>query len=389
MGADRLSVAVGVLSLGLAGGAACYDSRWGEAKRAQQHAAVDSKPADIRPGDGSGTTDAGKRLFRMRVRPNGRYLAQTVDAPKQIADLVEDANTVLAPALGLELVVDRVQPWSGEADAPEAALAALRVDDPGDDVDLVVGMIGALPRQTDSLHELGVATMLGKHAVVRAASRLDEHDAIERAFSELSEDDRARIARQHRRHRALAVFLHEFGHALGAVHELDAQSLMRPAYDPKMSGFSEVGIALMRVSLDGGDPSATSRGRLELLRGPAAGAWVAADRDQEIARLEASLVPTTDKNRGAPPSSPNGPSAPPELRGHDADLFLKGSELFRKGAVAAAYGTANPLFAKYPKVSAVQDLRCQLATLRWLERDALRAECAASILLSGIADGGS
>jgi matrixin len=384
----RFSVVLCVVSLSLAGGAACYDSTWGEAKRAQQHAAAAWKPAEIGPGYSGGGADAGKRVLRIRVRPNERYLAQTIDTPKQVADLVEDANLVLGPALGLELQVDRVQPWTVDAEEPNAALSALSADDPGDDVDLVVGMIGALPRQTNSLHELGVSTLLGKHLVVRAASRLDERDAIERTFTELSEDDRARIARQHRRHRAVAVFLHELGHSLGAVHEVDAQSLMRPAYDPKMNGFSGAGIALMRIALDGRDRRAIAQGQLEVLRGAAADAWVVADRDQEIARLEATLVPVPGKNAGGPPPSPSGPSAPPELRAGDAELFLKGSELLRHGAVAGAYGATKPLFEKYPRVSAVQDLRCQLATLRYLERGALRAECAPSVLLSGMADGG-
>ena len=57
--------------------------------------------------------------------------------------------------------------------------------------------------------------------------------------------------------------------------------------------------------------------------------------------------------------------------------FLKG------GAVQSAYETARPLFGRYPGVYAVQDLRCQLATVRWLERSALLAECAPLIRLSG------
>jgi hypothetical protein len=321
------------------------------------------------------------------MRPNGRYLAQTVDAPKQIADLVDDANRVLGPTLGVEIEVDRVQPWSSDADNPElAALSALRDDDPANDVDIVVGLIGALPRQTDSLHELGMATLLGKHLVVRAANRFDEHDAINRGFSELNEDDRARMVRQRKRHRALAVLLHELGHSLGAVHEQDAQSLMHPVYDPKMNGFGGGGITLMRVALDGSDHAAMARDQLAILRGVASAEWVAEDRDQEIAYL-AALTPVRDVAAGVTAAAPSRLAAPPELRGDDAERFLKAYASMRGGRIAAAYGTAKPLFDKYPNVSAVQDLRCELATLRFLDREGLRTECVASVRLAAAKEG--
>ncbi len=375
--------ALGLVSLG-----ACYDSRWGEAKRAQQHVAADTKPADIGPGSGDRPPAIGSHTLRVRMRPNGRYLALTVDAPKQLADLVDDANQVLGPALGLELDVDRIQPWSADLDGPDDALTALMKEDPGTDVDVVVGLIGALPRHTDSLHELGVATLLGKHMVLRGAGRADEQDAIEHGFTELSEDDRARMVRQRKRHRALAVFLHELGHSLGAVHEEAPLSLMHPVYDPKMNGFAGGGIALMRVALDGGGSVAVARGQLDLLRGRVA-EWVAVDRDKEIAHLEALLAGAPRPDDAAASGNTPGPSTPPELRGADGERLRKASSLFQGGSVAAAYGEAKPLFAPYPNVRAVQDLRCQLATLRYLDKDALSAECAASVRLAGALDGGA
>jgi hypothetical protein len=375
----------------LVGLGACYDSRWGEAKRAQQHVAADTKPADIGPGSGDRPPATGSHTLHVRMRPNGRYLALTVDAPKQLADLVDDANQVLGPALGLELDVDRIQPWSADLDGPDDALTALMNEDPGTDVDVVVGLIGALPRHTDSLHELGVATLLGKHMVLRGAGRADEQDAIEHGFTELSEDDRARMVRQRKRHRALAVFLHELGHSLGAVHEEAPLSLMHPVYDPKMNAFGGGGIALMRVALDGGGSVAVARGQLDLLRGRVAGEWVAVDRDKEVVHLEALLAgaPRPADAAAAAPGNVSGLPVPPELRGADGERLRKASSLFQGGAVAAAYGEAKPLFASYPDVRAVQDLRCQLATLRYLGADALSAECAASVRLAGTLDGGA
>jgi hypothetical protein len=57
-------------------------------------------------------------------------------------------------------------------------------------------------------------------------------------------------------------------------------------------------------------------------------------------------------------------------------------KMFRAGAASPAYQVAKPLFAAYPNTYAVQDLRCQLATVRWLEKDAMVAECAPSVRLA-------
>lgn len=216
--------------------AACfvgYDSRWGQAKTAQQHLAAAATPSAIaassdRPGAVADHT------FRIRFRPNPHYLVQTVNAEEQIRQLVADADGVLRPAIGLHLEIDKIEPWSMNADDKlEPALAVLVHDDPGQDVDVVVGLVGALPAPTDDLHLAGYAEVLGKRLVVRAASRLGEHDMVDRALVELSDDEREKLVRARRRHRAEAVLLHELGHILGALHESQVASLMHPSYDPK------------------------------------------------------------------------------------------------------------------------------------------------------------
>src|SRR5579859_3126894 len=105
----RLTLAV--IALAAIGPSACfigYDSRWGEAKRAQQRVAAQSTPSAISASSGDAPApDTVRRVWRVRLRPTAQYLAQTVDAPKQIADLLEDANRVLEPALALHLDMDR------------------------------------------------------------------------------------------------------------------------------------------------------------------------------------------------------------------------------------------------------------------------------------------
>jgi hypothetical protein len=383
---------VGAALLAVLGPCACflgYDSRWGETKRAQQRVAAQSGPATIAassPTSQAGVaSDAHPRTWRVRLRPNARYLAQTVDAPKQAADLIEDANRVLEPTLALHLESERVQPWArDEEDTLSAALQALRRDDAGEDVDLVVGMIGGLPRQSDSFHELGMATMPGKHLVVRAAARADEHDAIDQAFNELSDDDRARLARLRKRHRALAVFLHEVGHCLGALHERDVGSLMNPGYDTKMSGFGAGTIALMRIGLDVTDRAEVARQRLALLQGSSSGApatdWPPAERDDEVRRLQgildSILGSISDAGVAQPDAVAAKPAVPPELSPGDADRFVQARQALARGQKLTAYRLGKPLFEAYPDTYDVQDLRCQIAAIRWLPREELLRECA-------------
>jgi hypothetical protein len=352
-----------------------YDSQWGQAKAGQQRVASATQPASIESAAVPEGPRGETRTWRVRFRPNAQYLAQTLDAQNQISHLVEDADLVLAP-IGLRLEMERIEPWSAPDDeGPPQVLARLQREDPGADVDLVVGMFGALPGRTDSLHEVGMATLLGKHVVVRAAGRFGERDAIEQTFEALGEDERARILKLRKRHRALAVLLHEVGHCLGALHEADSKSLMNPAYNPKMSGFADGAVALMRAAIGAsraGGAAAVARAQLEILERPD-GPWVAADRDDAIARLKSLSAPAPgDAVVAAAPSDDGPPELPPEAR----DQFVRAQQAFRAGAVAMALQAARPLFAAYPEVYAVQDLRCQLATVRWLPREELQAECA-------------
>jgi len=101
---------------------------------------------------------------------------------------------VLGPSVALDLTLDRIQPWTNDIDddwVPRWPLFAAPTA--AGDVDLVVGMIGSLPRESDSLHDEGMATLLGKYVVVRGASRIGEVDSIQLTFTELGDAERARL----------------------------------------------------------------------------------------------------------------------------------------------------------------------------------------------------
>jgi Matrixin len=397
VGARSLVASLPFCGVAIAAMAGCflgYDSNWGAAKRAQRHLA-EAGPTIIESRDEPLAAAAPtKRTWHVRFRPNDAYLTQTVDAPKQLADLMDDATAVLEPALGLRLELQSLSPWTMALDDDlHGALDALVSTERADDVDLVVGLVGALPHQTDSLHEAGLANLLGRHIVLRAASRYGEYDNIERTFDQLSADERAKILKQRKRHRALAVFLHELGHCLGALHDSDPKSVMSWKYSPKVSEFGVGALALMRVGLDGGDKKSVARGQLQVLERPTGDSeWIPVERDAEIAALRAfidpprSTMPPVAPAARAPASVTEESLA--ELRAEDRARLSHALSLFQAGAVAAAYQSAMPLFALYPKSLVVQDLRCQLATVRWLPRKELQAECSHADALRAKVDAG-
>ena len=356
-----------------------YDSRWGQTKAAQRRAASAATPAAIAASPEP--SRAAVRPLRVRVHATPSYSAQVIDWPKHVSDAFDAANIVLEPAAGVRLVLDAKSSWAdAPADAPlPAMLRALHDADAATDTDLVLGLVGGLPRDGASFHELGYADVLGRHVVLRAAAHTDEAAAIDRSFDELPAEDRARLLRDRRQHRETAVLLHEIGHALGALHERDPHSLMHARYDRSMAGFSAEATDVMRITVDhrsrasskeSGDP-ALAADLAAYFRQSSSEAWTTGEREAAVARLAG-----IDARNPSPSPEPAKPDPLAALSDADRAAYERASEAFRASGVARAWEIATPLFAKYPAVYAVQDLRCQLAIVRRLEKAALDEACA-------------
>lgn len=364
-------------------GGCFYDSRWGEAKRTQQHNAQAMAPAEIHAeGRASGAPRQPMRTIRVRALVTQAFTAHVVDAPKFLREMIDEANRITQPALSVRLELDGVHPWERNVDeSVEDALAALHATESGHENEVVVGFLGALPRATASFHELGYADVVGRHMVMRAPGSAQQHDAVDRNFDELSEEERRGMIKSLVHHRSVAVFLHELGHTLGSVHETRRESLMFPEYSRRMASYGDDALRVMRLGLEkraeGKDDRAVAEALVADYRAHATENAFVTD-PASLARLERFARGAVAAKESPPsPSAPREPVVPetPGLSEVDRKVFVAAHAMSEKAEMVNAWNTAKPLFTTYKDSLEVQDFRCRIATAS-MPFQMARKECA-------------
>lgn len=384
------SVIASVIATAAAPG--CYDSRWGEGERTARHNAAYLAPAAL-SGSPTGSTGASiTRVHRVRVVATPRYTTQTLDWKNDFREILDGANAVLGPGFGVKLELEGASLWEGAPPENELAdaLAALRERDDGAGVTWIVGLVGGLSQFTTSFHQLGLAETPGRRLVLRAATDLNEFDALDKGLAALPASERADVVHARRRHRSVALLLHELAHTLGAVHEAGKESVLSPAYSSSMAGYGDSAAALLRVALPHTDDPPSAGANASLLRDLLAdyekepGDWDPGERAAMVTHLQSALgvappapAPEAAASVAAPPIA-----APPELKDGDASRYRDAMVRFHAGDWGASRALGKPLFEAYPGVLAVQDLRCQLAMKEQLPWAETKVECAPLMKLS-------
>ncbi len=220
------------------------------------HAPRDAKPdqakAPGQPAQAGGPLEAlPKRTYRVRAYADGSYRAQAVvrweeRARKQLAR----ASEVTSRRFNVTFQLVDSRPWNATPPPAEplgAVLEKLEALDPGQDVDLVIGYTGSLPSFTGAVDQLGAARALGRHLVLRGMESPEEERAIRESLQDIPEHEREALSLQRRAHKEISVFLHQWGHTLGAPHT--PVGLMNETYSRKASFFTPEAVAVMAIGL--------------------------------------------------------------------------------------------------------------------------------------------
>lgn len=322
------------------------------------------------------------RVAKLRVWADAEHRAQNVRWQHGFDEQLDHVNQVLIPMLGVRLEAE-YRSW--EHHAPSTTLAehleALAGQDPGEDVVWVVGLTSSLSLVSPTFDQLGVARVGGRHLVVRGHADLAERKGLERAFPDLSSEEREQVLEARRRHKTAALLLHELAHSLGALHEAEAEAIMSAGYSHRAASIGHGNRALMQITLeDRLKPPAQRDGRATLEQLLAAlederGGWSPDDRAEAIARLRAEL--------GAQPAAGTARWVPPAV----AAQLGRAQQLLAGGDHRGAWAVLEPLVAAYPAHAEIRTLGCKIELARGGARDAKAiATCDRAVQLSAGAE---
>ncbi len=298
------------------------------------------------------------RTLKVRVYADQKYRVQVLRWQAKFDQLLTRTNRIIA-GLGVQLEVESALPWQRQSPDNNVfdMVAELQLLDPGDDVDWVIGLATALPDVTSTIHQLGAAQPLSKHFVVRATNDAAERRTINAVFGRLGDGEREKLYLRRKRHKELVVFLHEWGHTLGAMHESDAISVMYPTYDAESRVFSAENRKIMEISLRYRRTQALTEGEIgewyaalaEYLRNTSWRAWEGGQKKQLLEVLESG------------PAVDDGPKVSTRLTPAGRRAFLLTVDYMEDGNADEAWRTIEPLTEQYDDEPSVMLLGCRVA----------------------------
>lgn len=189
-------------------------------------------------------------VIRLRFYADAEYRSTGPNWRDQVKAQLGRLNQLVGPALGVRFEAVDWKRWERRSGNQTLTpmLTELAKLDPGLDVDWVVGLVSPLPLVSMSFHDLGWANVLGRHFVLRGMSDARELDDLRRYYQKLDPAEVAALYGKRKAHKELAIFLHEWGHTLGAFHVQDRTHLMNAAYSPQAHRLSPADAGLWHES---------------------------------------------------------------------------------------------------------------------------------------------
>lgn len=336
-------------------------------------------PKRLEPAPPPEPTSAPRRVLRVRVYADVDYRAQVLHWERGIASQLQRASDVVREPLGVVFELESTRPWqrTGREDSLGAPLTQLEALDPGEDVDLVIGLVSALPAFTTSHHQLGYARIFGRHCVLRGMENPEEHQQLMALFTHLPAAERDTLYKERKLHKETSVLLHEWAHTLGAFHVGDSRWMMSSTYDVSQAAFAPQTVQLLATSLGhlpGGRrelaaQQAWARELKALLASTDWPAWDGPDKDYVASWAERVLASTALL-------APDGTEPP--LPPVDRQRFSEVLSLEKQGRVEMAAQAMEPLAERHPRHEQVQTLACYLAVRTAPALPSTRERCEAA-----------
>jgi tetratricopeptide (TPR) repeat protein len=339
---------------------ACF---WGKSTAYNRYSAQSRYAADIWPAELEVPRAPHDEVQAARVRVwVDQDYRRGPSWRKRALHLVARANAFLAPAFGVRLEAT-FEAWERQAGGEDlaAVLDELAAHDAGDGVEWVIGMTGAPATFTVSHHELGRAHVLGKHFVVRDMNDAEEARQLARVLDTLDEDERLALYAARKHHKELVVFLHEWAHTVGGLHERGDGRIMAPAYGAQAATLSdgltelvELGLELRAERGEGEAAEARRealRGKMRQVLADGGDEWWADER----AQLEGLLGGSAG---GAGTAGEGGRARVPAAA---AKTYDRAVDAARAGRWQEAWAELAPIAEAYPRVADIQRVACALA----------------------------
>ncbi len=267
--------------------------------------------------------------IRLRIWATRDYRDQTVNWQQHVRVLIGRVNRLTRAWPGVEFEVVEMRPWDFDtANRPlVGVLQDLQAQDPGEDVDCVIGLASALEIVPPSLEALGYARSPGRHFVLRGVSSVSEYNQVRESFDQIDAAQREQLLSARQAHRELVIFLHEWAHTLGALHAVHSSLLMNPSYSHMQTRFDEGNARLIEAVLSAREqgPGAQRVALRKALSQTQEPAWEPQDR----ARMLESLSH----------DGPRAPEAPRPAEGPRPSAARAGAD----GAPAETKGAWGPL----------------------------------------------
>ncbi|MBL8949129.1 MAG: hypothetical protein JNK82_00030 [Myxococcaceae bacterium] len=298
-------------------------------------------------------TAAVKRVVRVRVAVDDAYAAENREYNEHIRALFARATEFAQPRYGVsfELVsFDRWEhPLSGDI---HPLVGQLATQHPADGAHLVVGFTSSLPLFASDFEQIGAAQLFGHHMVLRGIDAHAYTDYLERELKTVGDDEKRGVVRARVHHQETAVFLHEWGHALGALHDRDLEHLMCPQYRDSLRDFSAASEKMIRLGLEHLDDS---DGR----------AWLAAARVAHEELPASAFMPNERESLWAVPdggtAGPARASVSAPLSETDRKLFQIAIDKQAEGRAADSLATALTVLKRNPKNAQLTSFVCAMS----------------------------